>query len=420
MPGSRGLHGITVIRGVAWVAGTDADVVTLVDLDNWEVVGTFPVRGPTAVRSCVNCTPDLVFIASSPDSSIYAVDPHTLQTTRIIRDIPSPQDFILSPFIATIGPVIATTGPGNSIASITGETVTLIPGFPGAAGVAGFQGSAAPSGLPGFTLVTSPDSNSLFFLQPPPPIPSEFSISNAASFATIGVASGSLTSLFAATGVTQNFFADSLPLPVTLGGILLRVGGSLEFNETSGWVYSPMGAVEAPLLFVGPNQINFQIPPTVGPEDSIPGQLVRGDGSTMLTTFQIEAAAPGIFTLAMNGLGQAAVLNQDNSLNFGTNPAARGSVIHIFATGGGDPDPPLLAGEPAPPDGNPLVFTQVQPTVMIGSIEARVLFSGMAPGWVGLWQINAEVPPDVTPGPTVPLTVTADGVASNTVTIAVN
>ena len=44
----------------------------------------------------------------------------------------------------------------------------------------------------------------------------------------------------------------------------------------------------------------------------------------------------------------------------------------------------------------------------------------MAPGWVGLWQINAEVPPEVTPGPAVPLTITAGGIASNTVTIAVD
>ncbi|MBI4463610.1 MAG: hypothetical protein HY647_02795, partial [Acidobacteria bacterium] len=41
------------------------------------------------------------------------------------------------------------------------------------------------------------------------------------------------------------------------------------------------------------------------------------------------------------------------------------------------------------------------------------------PGWVGLWQINAEVPPNVTPGSAVPLTLTADGLTSNTVTIAV-
>ena len=73
--------------------------------------------------------------------------------------------------------------------------------------------------------------------------------------------------------------------------------------------------------------------------------------------------------------------------------------------------------------GNPLVFTRVQPTVTIGGQTARVLFSGMAPGWVGLWQINvqipAEIPASVTPGSAVPLTITADGVTSNTVTIAV-
>jgi len=57
--------------------------------------------------------------------------------------------------------------------------------------------------------------------------------------------------------------------------------------------------------------------------------------------------------------------------------------------------------------------------VTIGGKSARVLFSGMAPGWVGLWQINAEVPAEVTRGPTVPLVISAGGVASNTVTIAV-
>jgi uncharacterized protein (TIGR03437 family) len=69
--------------------------------------------------------------------------------------------------------------------------------------------------------------------------------------------------------------------------------------------------------------------------------------------------------------------------------------------------------------GNPLVLTRAQPTVTIGGQAARVLFSGMAPGWVGLWQINAEIPQSTTPGPAVPLVVSAGGVTSNTVTIAV-
>jgi uncharacterized protein (TIGR03437 family) len=80
-------------------------------------------------------------------------------------------------------------------------------------------------------------------------------------------------------------------------------------------------------------------------------------------------------------------------------------VIQIFATGAGETDPPLLAGEAAAITGNPLVLTRVQPTVTIGGQTARVLFSGLAPGWVGLWQINAEIPQSTTPGPAVPLVV---------------
>ena len=55
----------------------------------------------------------------------------------------------------------------------------------------------------------------------------------------------------------------------------------------------------------------------------------------------------------------------------------------------------------------------------IGGINAKMEFSGMAPGWVGLWQINAQVPATVTPGSARPLVVTSGGVSSNTVTIAV-
>jgi uncharacterized protein (TIGR03437 family) len=64
-------------------------------------------------------------------------------------------------------------------------------------------------------------------------------------------------------------------------------------------------------------------------------------------------------------------------------------------------------------------MSQVQPTVTIGGKNAKAQFSGMAPGFVGLWQINAEVPADVTPGGAVPLVITAAGAQSNTVTIAV-
>jgi uncharacterized protein (TIGR03437 family) len=79
----------------------------------------------------------------------------------------------------------------------------------------------------------------------------------------------------------------------------------------------------------------------------------------------------------------------------------------------------LAASEAAPAGGNPLVLTKVQPTVTIGGKSAKVQFSGMAPGFVGLWQINAGVPQDVTPGMAVALVITAAGASSNTVTVAV-
>ncbi len=413
VPASRGLHGLRLGsetgRWIAWVAGTDADVVTLVDLATARVAFSFPVRRPTAV-SC--CGFSGLSIASSLDNSIVEVDPSTLQRTLTLRNVPTPQD---------VRGAIATTGAGNAIAWIRGEdSVTLIPGMPGAAGVAvGGGRSRGFFGPPPYFVVTSPDSNRVFFIQGQPPAPSQFRVANAASFEPERAAPGSLASIFASTGVSRDFHASSLPLPRTLGGVRLRLGGAIVFDIAGGWTYSPVGSVEAPLVFAGPNQINFQIPPELSPGPSVPAQLVRADGSSLISNFPLSAAAPGIFTLPMSGRGQAAVLNQDSSLNFGTNPAARGSVIQIFATGAGETDPPLLAGEPAPVSGNPLILTRVQPTVTIGGLNARVLFSGMAPGWVGLWQINAEVPQDVAPGPAVPMTITAGGVASNTVTIAV-
>lgn len=190
-------------------------------------------------------------------------------------------------------------------------------------------------------------------------------------------------------------------------------------STNSHWVYSSTGSFQAALLFVGPNQVNFQVPPGIGPGNSIAAQLTRPDGSTLLSTVSIAAIAPGIFSVLQNGQGQAAVLNQDNSPNFGTNPAARGSVIQIFATGAGLTTPVLAAGEAAPGGGSPLIFTQVTPTVTIGSKNAEVTFSGLAPGFVGLWQINARIPADVTPGLALPLVVSAGGLTSNVVTVAV-
>ena len=135
-------------------------------------------------------------------------------------------------------------------------------------------------------------------------------------------------------------------------------------------------------------------------------------------TVPVAAATPGIFTLASSGIGPAAVLNQDNSVNDPAHPAARGSIIQIYATGEGQTAPPGVTGAVT---GSDLKTPLLPVKVAIGGQDALVQFAGSAGNAVaGLFQVNAVVPQAVTPGTAVPITISVGGVASQSgVTIAV-
>ena len=94
-----------------------------------------------------------------------------------------------------------------------------------------------------------------------------------------------------------------------------------------------------------------------------------------------------------------------------------GEYISIYCTGLGDVTtrPPLGSATPA----DPLASTLVTPVVTIGGAPATVSFSGLAPGFVGLYQVNVQVPATAPPGAAVPLVLTIGGLPANTVTIAV-
>lgn len=424
VPASEGLHGIAVFPDrtgdVAWVPSESANVVSLVDLSGFRVLVQIPVARPTTILT------DVVgnkFVASAGDNAVLFVD-DTLHVGGGWQNVPNPQDAVLpdagAPF-AVIG--------GQDAVFKFGEVVRGIPA-PAAVARRSFGSYSLPCTIkPGCVnyarvlayLVTSTGSNSVFIFTTEFLTPHDFGMANGASFRGVG-APGSLASIFLATAVNQSFRASSLPLPTTLGGVTVNFGGTL-IQNTSGVTYSSTGAVAAPLLFVGPDQINFQIPEGLTTTTPLV-QLTQANGDTRLTQVALSAtSAPGIFTLLQNGQGQGAVLNTDFSQNgspqfiVGAKPAAPGSVIQIFATGAGATNPPVAAGTAAP--GSPLALTVAQPTVTIGGKTAQVQFSGLAPGFVGLWQINAVVPADATPGSAVPLLISAGGVTSNTVTIAV-
>ena len=224
-------------------------------------------------------------------------------------------------------------------------------------------------------------------------VPGRFSGNGANYFQRF--APGMLATIFTYTTnsfqVAQPVGATTLPLPTTLGGLQVTVAG-----------------IPSPLLYVSSSQINFQVPGAVQPGSAVQPIVVTNASTKQVIAsgyFRIDATAPGLFTANSTGSGQLSVLNQDNSINGTANPAKSGTVIQIFGTGAG-----IVAGGPADgtiPSG--ALPTSALPDVYINGFligPSNVLYSGLAPCCVGLWQINARVVSmpgtDVPPGP-VPL-----------------
>jgi uncharacterized protein (TIGR03437 family) len=125
--------------------------------------------------------------------------------------------------------------------------------------------------------------------------------------------------------------------------------------------------------------------------------------------------SPGIFTVSSSS--QGAVVDLGGKLVGSGNPVSAGSAIQIFCTGLGPVTNAPSTGSAAL--SAPLSKTIVAPPVTIGGIQAQVSFSGLAPGTVGEYQVNAQVPQGVTSGLGVPLALSIGGVTSNIVRIAV-
>ena len=225
---------------------------------------------------------------------------------------------------------------------------------------------------------------------------------NAASFSSgsTRLAPGSLISIFGTQLSTTIAAAQFLPLPTALGGVRVLI------ND-----------VEAPLLFVSPTQINAQVPyEIVNASLGILEVSLHGQTSAAVP-FQIAAAAPGIFTLSQTGSGRGTVLHGlTNAPVTDANPARPGEVLAAYVNGLGTTTPAAFSGAAA--TSTPLQTTTRQPAASIGGINAPVTFSGLAPGFSGLYQVNVQVPESTITGDQ-PLVITSAGIASNPVTVPV-
>jgi uncharacterized protein (TIGR03437 family) len=213
---------------------------------------------------------------------------------------------------------------------------------------------------------------------------------NAATFsAGTPVAPGSIVSAFGTFAGSQTLSAPSYPLPRKLGETEALIDGTA-----------------VPLFYVSPGQVNFQAPAAQPAgqallEIRIGGQTVSRGALTILPN------APGLFVAA----------NSDFRVNSPNQPVRRGEVLHIFGTGQGAVMPAVDDGSAA--GGTPPSVGLVSPNVFLGGQQMRVVFSGLAPGAAGLWQIDIVIPGDAPTGGPFPLVVES-GLASNSIDVAIS
>jgi uncharacterized protein (TIGR03437 family) len=287
--------------------------------------------------------------------------------------------------------------PDGVITTIAGNAKI---GYTGDGGPATAASLSFPYGLAldasGNIYFTDSNNHALRELQPAFPVISQNGVGNAAS-GLPQISPGALASVYGTNFAGAEYRAQSLPLGTSMGGVTVTVNG-----------------VPAPLLYVGPTQINFQVPWSTQPGTGAVVVSVAG-GASNSASVPVKAAGPGLFYQAANGFAIAANF-PSNTLNGAGNPAPAGSTIIAYLTGSGPVSNTPADGAAA--SSGPLSTVSSSFSAAVGSAPAEVTFLGLAPGFVGVVQANITVPAGLAPG-TYPLTVTIGGETSNAASIAV-
>ncbi len=352
-----------------------------------------------------------------------AGSPHTI-TLSGTGDNPVPTLTVLSPAMATRGgPEFTLTVKGTNFVSAsvvrwngTGRPTTYVDGTQltadiGASDIATGTSAQVSVGNP------SPgggiSSSLTFTINSPPagsPAVNPGGAVNGASFAPgAALAPGSITAVFGTNLASATEYAGAVPLPTSLGGANMICDG-----------IQPV-----PKFFASAFQINIQMPwELAGHTSGILTDTVGGMTSSS-QTFALAPFAPGIFAANAQGFGQGAILIANTPFLAapsgafpGSRPAVRGTdFLEIYWTGGGAVSPPVATGAAA--SASPLTATTTTPSVTIGGVSAPVLFSGLAPGYVGLYVATLKVPTGAPTGSAVPVVLSIGGATANTVTIAI-
>jgi uncharacterized protein (TIGR03437 family) len=260
----------------------------------------------------------------------------------------------------------------------------------------------------------------------------------------VGDAGNNRVMQFLKAGIVVNAATQQSSVPVAQGALATLYGGALASDKMSSttppWSTTLVNRqvvinddVAAPLNFVGPGQVNFQMPSNA-PLGTVRVAVRVGDTGELVAGGSMVAAAvaPGLFTMNQAGTGQAAATNPDGTINGPNNPATAGSTIVLYGTGQGQVSPSVADGTAAPsappaqtiavPTSSGSTCLNSQPSMCVavgGTGFGGIQYSGLTPGSVGLWQINMTIPIGTPAGAAVPVRVVINGTPSNTVTVAV-
>jgi len=202
------------------------------------------------------------------------------------------------------------------------------------------------------------------------PTTSSAGIVNAAS-SKPGVAPGELIAIYGSNLAAATAQAAATPLPHSLGATSVSINGT-----------------DLPLLFVSSGQINAQLPYET--KVGIARLIVKSNGvSSPPVDFEVTTASPGVFTKPQTNHVLALNLT-DGNLNSADFPARPGQYVTAYLTGQGLVDPAVTTGDIAP--SSPFSFPVAPIVVKIGGVSATVQFGGLAPGFVGLLQLNVLIP----------------------------
>lgn len=295
----------------------------------------------------------------------------------------------------TVNSLVRVVTQGGVLSTIAGHVLAgarPIPGYSGDGGPASSAQLFSPKGLAidksGNIYVADTGNNVIRLLQPSYPTISSGGIGNAFSYKT-QISPGAAAVIYGTA-----FGTDTLA-PAVSGG---------KFPTSGGVVGVTVNGAAAPLYYVSPTQIDFQVPWETGVGTASVVVTVNGLASSPASV-QVVEAGPGLYPT---------VENSDYSFNTAQNPVASGGTILAYITGSGPVSPTQTDGVLAP--SSPLA-TASGCTATVGSASATVTFCGLTPGSLGLLQMNITVPGLATGS--YPLTVGINGQNSNTVNINV-